>query len=75
MDETYDGRLESWSVAYNSVIGNIYYDSKDRFYDGALIRTSKVQEPALEELKEGDVVETRNSKYVLGKPYDDWRDY
>jgi len=66
------GRIENWTrvqvTAKEFVIyGNLYEDSKERFEDGTPIKTSGIKNTAL---KEGDVVTTRNSKYLLGQELD-----
>lgn len=63
-------RLELWykepTVADMVIIfGRIFDDSEGRFNDGDYIYTSDFKD---RELKEGDVVQTRNSRYLLGKP-------
>lgn len=63
-------RLENWSTGWNTddgsfcISGLIYGDTKGRFSDGELIRTSRIE---AREVKEGDLVQTRNSVYQLGK--------
>lgn len=59
------GRLESWQVSAGRILGKIYNDSKGRFEDGKVVITSTINEEG-EELKEGSVVTTKNSTYVLG---------
>ena len=63
------GRLENWSVrdwgeGRIIVWGNINGDTKGRFSDATYIHTSDF--PAIP-LKDGDVITTRNSVYLLGK--------
>lgn len=64
------GRLENWVYYPGShmICGNIYNDVKNRFDDGVYIHTSelRISKKAALELKAGDVVITRNSKYLLG---------
>lgn len=65
------GILDEWIVdpLGRSVIwGRIRDDKTGRFLDGADIRTSfiSLDAVAFEALKEGDVVKTRNSTYLLG---------
>jgi hypothetical protein len=66
------GRLENWWYdATNHVFwGYLYDDVKDRWRDGVHIHTSMCHAP---DAKEGDVIKTRNSTYLLGKKaeYDD----
>lgn len=66
------GRLEGWVVdqTYPVVWGRIFGDTKGRFPDGTFIHTSVVT--ALYEgatLVEGQIIETLNSAYLLGKPF------
>lgn len=67
-------RLENWAVSGTQdnlrIWGNIFEDEKNRFTDGTFVRTSSIKSK-LKDIKEGFVVETRNSKYILGKPVDD----
>ena len=63
------GRLEEWFIGREIgdeflVWGHCYDDVHERFFDGQLIHTSGIR---IRPLKEGDVVETRNSTYLLGK--------
>ena len=59
-------KIENWvktthtmeQVTYS---GNLFGDSKGRWYDGAMVRTSKVVK------EEGDIIYTLNSIYKLGK--------
>lgn len=65
------GRLEGWHQdnLYEFILwGNIFGDSKQRFRDGTRIHTSYIVTPS-DEWKEGAVVKTRNSTYLLGTPY------
>lgn len=41
------------------VVGNLYQDSKNRWYDGVEIRTSQVVR------EEGNLIYTRNSVYMV----------
>ncbi len=63
------GRLEGWSIQQVTkkefiVWGSVFDDVHKRFFDGQRIHTSGIKSRPL---KEGDVVETRNSTYLLGK--------
>ena len=65
-------RLENWTVDYKSgcLIGEIHRDSKNRGWtDGTRIKTSKMQPISMQSstLKEGAVIFTMNSSYLLGK--------
>lgn len=70
MDEV-TGILDDWIVdpLGRSVIwGNIRNDKAGRFRDGTNIHTSFINLDAVgfKALKEGDIVKTRNSSYLLG---------
>ncbi|MGL1886294.1 MAG: hypothetical protein OCD76_07245 [Reichenbachiella sp.] len=65
------GRLEDWyrsqPASYEDefmIWGDCYDDIHKRFPDGMVIHTSGIKN---REVKEGDVVKTRNSTYLLGK--------
>lgn len=63
------GKLDEWYSEevwgdYMIVWGRVYGDTKKRFRDGFRIHTSYFPK---RELKEGDVIQTKNSTYVLGK--------
>jgi len=71
MSDNYDGILEQWYDYWPSdnvvmAVGFIMGDKKNRFYEGMQIHTSKVHTP-FEEWREGAIIETNNSKYMLGK--------
>ncbi len=64
------GTLEGWfiqQVSNKEVIfwGDIYGDKLGRFPDGSHIHTSGVVLKG--KPKEGDIIETRNNKYKLGR--------
>ncbi|QIG68142.1 hypothetical protein EVB55_207 [Rhizobium phage RHph_Y68] len=65
----YDARLESWYVLpmNSGICGKIQDDKKRRFQDGDVVYTTRVVEGNVEAYK---VIRTRNSTYLLGKPYD-----
>jgi hypothetical protein len=63
------GRLEKWVIQERGleefvVWGHVYDDTRERFPDGTMIHTSGIRSRPL---KEGDVVTTRNSTYLLGE--------
>ena len=64
------GRLENWKRSATiggytfNMWGYIYDDVHERWVDGTPIHTSGILE---REVKEGDIVETQNSTYLLGK--------
>lgn len=69
----YDARLEDWTeyeVGDRSanLRGTIMGDSKGRFFDGEIVNTSSYPMPTTPH-KEGDIVQTRNTKYLLGKQF------
>ena len=67
------GRLESWKYwpGAHVLTGDVYDDAKKRFLQGEYIHTSHLSISKIDagNLKEGDVVRTRYSTYLLGKPY------
>lgn len=75
--EQLTGRLEGWKPdprMYGDeyiIWGNCYNDSRFRFRDGQQIHTSgiNIKDFPIDSLKEGMVVTTRNSKYLLGAPF------
>lgn len=67
------GTLENWYV--EDTLGNeyllhgyLYGGLRNRWENGSPVRTSGVSEDKhpMADLKEGDIVETRNSTYLLG---------
>jgi len=70
------GRLEAWEVMQFSheeyiIWGSVYEDEEGRFKDGEYIHTSTVSIKDFPSPKEGDVVTTRNSTYLLGCSVED----
>lgn len=68
--QTHNGRLENWVVdpfGRNVIWGEIFGDTKKRFEDGAWIHTSSIDPDFINKAKEGDIVVTLNSSYLLGK--------
>lgn len=67
------GRLEGWyleTYAKGSIVWDyLYDDTRNRWWDGARIHTSKILS-GIKDLKEGDVIITMNSSYLLGKPFE-----
>ena len=73
-DSVPTGRLEDWAYVGGVIYGSIFGDKLKRFHDGAEIHTSPVASP-VKDLKEGNVIQTRGSTYLLGKKYkprEDW---
>ena len=70
MSKEVTGRLENWTydVMYNVIWGDIYNDIRGRFGDGTNIHTSDIPGGRRMEFKEGDIVKTLNSSYLLGEP-------
>ena len=68
MKQQFDAVIEDWSplrVGGSTVIrGAIKGDEKSRFEDGEFIRTSAVLDGWFQE---GNIINTRNSRYLLGK--------
>lgn len=68
------GLLENWYTqdvgqGRQVIWGNILHDDKDRFHDGEFIHTSSFVKPAAA-LSSGMFINTRNSKYLLGRRRD-----
>lgn len=69
--KTITGRLENWTKGNSTtdgtflIWGDLYDDVNERWASGSRIHTSNIKE---REVKEGDIVETLNSAYLLGKP-------
>lgn len=62
------GRLEEWILVNDEyLMGKLFDDTKGRWEDGKVIRTTELVTPA-EECKQGAVITTLNSTYVLGIP-------
>ena len=69
MEQKITGRLENWQRQQATkkefiVWGYIYDDRAKRWADGEVIHTSGIKN---RQIKEGDIVTTRNSTYLLGK--------
>lgn len=64
-------KIENWSYHkdINVIWGEIHGDQKKRWPDGTLIHTSNIPGGRDRSFSEGDVVETLNSKYRLGREY------
>lgn len=56
-------RAYSFSEDITQVVGDIHGDTEQRWPDGTVIRTSKVVSG---EFKEGEIIKTLNSTYLLG---------
>lgn len=65
------GRLEGWywDDQYNIIWGYLYDDVRERWCDGQYIHTSHIEDK--KDYKEGDIVYTLNSSYLLGKPLEE----
>jgi len=61
----YDAQLENWVVLKGVLWGEIMGDTRGRFPDGTLVRTSKVEGDPYE-FKVGDEIKTKNTTYKLG---------
>lgn len=64
------GRLENWFLERGTdkefiIWGEVFEDVNRRFPQGKFIHTSGIKH---RRCSEGDIVETRNSTYLLGKP-------
>jgi len=72
MSDTITAILENWYPIQSTskemlIVGECYADSLRRFPDGTLIETSAIKNRSL---SEGDLVQTRNNIYKLGKKYE-----
>ena len=70
-DERLTGTLENWYVEQVTkkefiIWGNVFNDVARRFRNGEYIHTSGIKNRSV---KGGDIVNTRNSTYKLGKPH------
>lgn len=65
------GRLENWEYdsQYRMLLGHIFGDTKNRFPDGRRIFTSEVIISPKNLPEQGRIIETKNSFYLLGKPF------
>lgn len=65
------GRIENWTLYEQErvVIGNLYDDIHGRWGEGQVITTSRLLPMSMQAntIKEGAVVSTQNSHYLLGK--------
>lgn len=74
------GRLENWQVTESvfmstkCIHGDLYEDIHERWEPGQAMFTSKLKNQKSRP-KEGDVVETQNSRYLLGVPAEEIKDY
>ena len=62
--------LDEWGMdcdEYMIVLGDVFDDSKRRFFDGQDIKTSLLDHKKCD-IREDGIVVTRNSVYKLGKP-------
>lgn len=65
------GTLEHWwhePALFNVIWGHVHNDIEGRFVDGTLIHTSSLKHSSKQVHKEGDIINTQNSTYLLGKP-------
>lgn len=65
-------RIENWFVSAIApdafiITGHIYDDVLGRWPDGSAFRSSLVVAPLADQLAEGVVVQTLNSRYLLGQ--------
>lgn len=64
-------RLENWCFVAGTLYGEIYDDEAGRFEDGDSVSTSSVLPMSMQTHTpaEGYEIATRNTIYLLGKPY------
>lgn len=72
-ERQYDGVLHDWIIlplpdypGTQLLVGVVTNDRKNRFADGRCIHTSAIVTP-LEQVVEGAVVDTLNTRYLLGE--------
>lgn len=65
----YTAEIFNWRLSGNYIEGLVFKDELKRFPDNSWIITSSLKE-GQEELKQGDIVETKNNKYLLGYPHE-----
>ena len=67
-DDSGDARatLEGWDIHGIRLAGRIYDDKRGQYPDGEMIYTNTIK-TSISEVKEGAVVRTRRSNYLLGK--------
>jgi len=73
-DSVPTGRLEDWAYVGGVIYGAVFDDKLKRFRDGTEIHTSPVASPA-KDRKEGKVIQTRGSTYLLGKKFEPRKDW
>lgn len=70
-NQRYDAVLSNWTYddLGNILNGNISGDELKRFRDGEFVLTRRLDlsETSVTQLREGNVVKTRNTRYLLGK--------
>ena len=68
---SFHARIENWAYdkKSNTIVGDIYDDIHERWTNGTFIQTSKLKPMSMQlsSPKEGVVVATLNSQYMLGK--------
>lgn len=70
----FDAELHDWilvmhpasTLAWPTIVGVVRNDSKGRFADGRTIRTSVLLTTIIE-IREGAIVQTLNTRYLLGR--------
>jgi len=72
------GRLERWRIVNRDegfeIFGHLFDDVLGRFPDDTFFHTTKISTP-IEEFISGNVVESQNCFYLLGKKVDDQDSY
>lgn len=66
------GKLENWvyNKKQNVIVGNLYGDIHNRWEDGTPIVTSRLRAKQESTPKEGAILQTANSTYLLGTKKD-----
>jgi len=68
--EEITGRIEGWFITGTWFNGYLFKDINKRWREGQFFHSSSV-EGDLSKYKEGDIIKTMNSTYLLGEKKDD----
>ncbi|MEC7819222.1 MAG: hypothetical protein VX454_11245 [Pseudomonadota bacterium] len=64
--DLHDEKGERWPV----ILAEVWGDKRKRWSDGTRIRTGVIRSMLAPPLRFGDVVQTKSSSYLLGRPSD-----
>lgn len=62
--DLHDEKGERWPV----ILAEVWGDKRGRWSDGTRIRTGVIRSMPAPPLRFGDIVQTKNSSYLLGRP-------